>query len=210
MSHNQQAVKLFNQYAGLYEEKYMNVGLYAELLNQFCDAVKRPGAEILDVACGPGNVAQYLLERRSDFQLLGADLSENMVELAKKNNPKANFIVHDAKALNSIKKKFDGIICSFLLPYFDKTELESLFTEIHEKLNEEGILYLSTIEDEYENSSFKRGSTGDALFMHFYPESYLRSCFKQFGFEVLAMNRISYPLNEESETRDIVFLVQRL
>ena len=96
------AIDVFNKLAKAYQDKFMDVSMYHNSLDVFCSFIKTENAEVLELACGPGNITKYLLEKRNDFKLLGTDLAPNMIELAKINNPTAKFELMDCRALNSI------------------------------------------------------------------------------------------------------------
>ena len=91
------AIELFDGFAEAYQEKFMNLEQFHGDFDKFCSQIRIPGAEILDLACGPGNITQYLLQKRPDFQILGTDLSKKMLELAEKNNPEAKFQILDLR-----------------------------------------------------------------------------------------------------------------
>ena len=104
--------------------------------------MKKENAKILELACGPGNISQYVLNKRPDFELFGIDLAPGMIKLAKQNNPTAKFKVMDVKKINSLNTRYDGIICGFCLPYFSKTETIQLIKDSSNLLAKGGILYL--------------------------------------------------------------------
>jgi len=208
MDHNKKAVEIFNKLAEAYEKKYMDVDMYTKSLDFFCMQITKDAAIVLDIACGPGNVAKYLLNKRPDFQLLGTDLSEKMVSLAKKNNPKASFQVLDGRKIDSLEKQFDGIVCSFLLPYLTMPETEKLLRSIASKLPINGILYLCTIEGEYEKSNLRKGSTGDEIFMHYYAEKILTQKLEELQFEILRIERLSHHMQDGSNTVDLILVAK--
>lgn len=64
--------------------------------------------EIIDIGCGPGNSTRVLYEKFPFAHIIGADNSENMLELAKANNPELDFKLFDANAdFDSLEQKFD-------------------------------------------------------------------------------------------------------
>ncbi|ASJ16112.1 hypothetical protein A3L04_02975 [Thermococcus chitonophagus] len=87
--------------------------------------------KILDVGTGTGFLAMRLAEL--GHEVTGIDISENMIEIAKKKAQKANlqikFIVGDAESLPFRDEKFDGVICRHVLwtlPNPEKALLEFL------------------------------------------------------------------------------------
>jgi ubiquinone/menaquinone biosynthesis C-methylase UbiE len=210
MNHNQKAVEIFNKLADAYAEKFMDIEPYRNALDFFCNCLQHGKKSILDLACGPGNLSRYLLHKRPDFQLLGTDLAENMVLIARRNNPEASFEVMDSKNLSWLKQSFDGIVCSFLLPYLSLTETEELFKVIYKKLEPQGVLYLGAIEGDYASSGFKKGSSGDEIFMHYYDEATLLEKLHVAGFEILKTEHIFYPMADGSKEKDILMVARKI
>ncbi len=209
MNKNQIAVDVFDKLAKLYQDKYMDVQLYADTFDFFCDTILVENPAILVIACGPGNITQYLLQKRPDFQLLGIDLAPNMIELAKINNPNADFKVMDCMKIGTIQQRFNAILCGFCLPYLSKQECSKLIKDSSKLLLNNGLFYLSTMEDDYEKSSYRKGSTGDELFMHFYPADYLTKTLTEHQFEILKLQRICYPAADGTTTTDLILIAKK-
>ncbi|MDX2172210.1 MAG: class I SAM-dependent methyltransferase [Bacteroidota bacterium] len=202
------AVSIFNKYAKEYAGKFMDVSMYAASFDFFCEAIKSQNAEVLELACGPGNITKHLLNQRPDFKLLGLDLAPNMVDLAKENNPSAQFKVMDCRDILILNKKFDAIMCGFCLPYLSQEETTQLIKDSAILLNTNGLIYLSTMEDDYEKSGFKKGSKGDEIFMHYYKEDFLSKIFAENGFTILKTERIYSQMLEETVT-DLVIIAKK-
>jgi ubiquinone/menaquinone biosynthesis C-methylase UbiE len=60
---SESAIAIFDKAAKSYEMKYMDVQHYQQSLNLFGSHISKENAQILDIACGPGNVSKYLLLR---------------------------------------------------------------------------------------------------------------------------------------------------
>ena len=74
---------------------------------------------ILDVGCASGNFIHSLREKFSEIHLDGFDISEDLIDLAKKRNlDKCNFFVSDIKTFDP-NKKYDIIIASGVMSYFE-------------------------------------------------------------------------------------------
>ena len=140
MDKNKAAVQIFNKLANLYQEKFMNVELYTDSFKFLCYTISKENPEILELACGPGNITKHLLTLRPDFKILGTDLSSNMIELAKTNNPSAEFEVMDSREVSGLSKSFDAIICGFLLPYLSKEEAIEVIRDYASILNRAGLI----------------------------------------------------------------------
>lgn len=210
MDKNKIAVDVFDKLAMLYQEKFMDVNLYGDTFDFFCDTIKKQNAELLEIACGPGNITKYLLNKRPDLKILGIDLAPCMIELAKINNPTAEFHLLDCRQIGTIAKKFDAIMCGFCLPYLNKNEAIKLLSDASILLNSKGVIYISTMEDDYNKSGFKKGSTGDEIFMHFYQADFLTSILKENNFNILKLDRKEYDIADGTKTTDLIIIAEKL
>ncbi|MGK0364650.1 MAG: SAM-dependent methyltransferase, partial [Saprospiraceae bacterium] len=193
----------WNKVADLYQEHFMDLDLYNDTYDTFCKSVTR-NATILEIGCGPGNITKYILDKRPDFELLGIDVAPNMIDLARKNNSEAEFKVMDCRELDTISGKFDAILCGFCLPYLSKEDSTKLIKDSFDLLQNEGKIYLSVLEGDYEKSGFQSGSTGDKTYFYYYGEAFLISELKRNGFYDFEIVRKVYPRGKESEVHLII------
>jgi ubiquinone/menaquinone biosynthesis C-methylase UbiE len=208
MDHTKQAVSIFDKLAERYQEKFMDVSLYHEALDVFLTELSGKKPNVLDVACGPGNVAKYLLSKNSNLQLLCTDLSPRMLELGKINNPQAEFKLLDSRNILSLDQKFDGIICSFCFPYFSKEETIQFINDTVSMLNPKGLLYISTMEDRNDKSGFEKSSSGDEVFMNYHEEGYLLNALAQNNFLLLHRQYKNY-IHNGKDTRDLLLVAKK-
>ena len=204
-----QASAIFNKYAKAYQDKFMDVGMYGDSLKAFCHLMAKENAQVLDIACGPGNITKYLLSQKPGLSVFGIDLAPNMVSLARSNNPGAVFEVMDCRSIANLTEKFDAVVAAFCLPYLSKNETNKLFFDVNKLLNEGGISYISTMEDDYEKSGYETGSGGDQVFMHYYEGQYLTSTLENNGFEIVEIFRKPSILTNGKEVIDLVIISQK-
>lgn len=200
------AIAVFDKRAKEYQDKYMDVSLYHDSFDVFCNAIKKQGAEILELACGPGNVTRYLLDKRPDFKILGIDLATNMLDLARKNNPEAEFRLMDCRDIGRLNKKYDGIAGGFCLPYLSKEESVRLIRHAAGLLKPNGILYLSTMEDDYSKSGLQTSSYGDQAYIHYHQADYLVAALEENGFRIMDLQRKEYVAPGGAKTTDLVII----
>lgn len=110
-----------------------------------------PHGKILDIGCGPGRDAKVFSD--AGYEVVGIDLSPNMVEAAKQNVPKGTFVVMDIEAMDFPKESFDGIWASCVLLHVPKKSLSTIFGMIFLMLKPKGSLYLSV----------KQGDEGEVI-----------------------------------------------
>ncbi len=210
MDNNAKAVDLFNRFAEMYAAKFNALSIYQEALVLFCDQLPSDHPTVLDAACGPGLVARTLLDNRKDIRLTGIDMAPKMLELAQALNLEAGFLLMDARNLDQLSGTFDGICCAFCLPYFNKEETMNFIKQASTLLMQNGVLYISTMEDAYEKSDWKTGSTGEALFIHYYEAEWLENILMENGFEILNLAREVNPIPSASNTTDLMIVAKKI
>jgi len=83
-------------------------------------AMIQPEDKLLDVACGPGYVGAYALEKGAE--VTGVDFSNVMIQEAKIVHPGINFHVMDAEKLQFSDASFDIVLINFGIPHFANPE----------------------------------------------------------------------------------------
>lgn len=96
-------------------------GLTARAAHALLDAAHvRPGMQVLDVACGPGDLTALATERGA--QAIGVDFSEAMLALARQRHPGRHFQAGDACALPFLESSVDAVLINFGLLHFCQPE----------------------------------------------------------------------------------------
>lgn len=166
MNSYHETFETWNKIAALYQDMFMDLTMYNHTYDYMCNAIMPQNAKLLDVGCGPGNITKYLLSKRPDFDILGIDMAPNMIALAKRNNPTANFKVMDSRHIHTLNQQFDGIIAGFCLPYLSVAETDELILSSYNLLSPNGFIYLSFVEGHANQSGFKEGSAGRVYFYY--------------------------------------------
>ena len=120
----------------LYKERnYREAQVFMDNLTHYLNLPEK--AKVLDLACGKGRHSIYL--NQLGFDVIGADLSENSIaEASKNNNETLHFKVHDMR--ESFEEKYDAIFNLFTsFGYFENDD-DNLITlkAIKESLTEYG------------------------------------------------------------------------
>ncbi|MDO5836686.1 MAG: methyltransferase domain-containing protein, partial [Methanobacterium sp.] len=104
--------ELYRAFARFYDLIYQwmdyrgEVEFIEKMVNLYLDS---GGNDLLDVACGTGNHAQYL---KNSFRVVGLDLNQEMMKIAREKVPEMELIQGNMKEMN-LEKDFDVIICLF-------------------------------------------------------------------------------------------------
>ena len=198
----------FDKLADRYREKYMDLAMYDEFYREFCDLLPQGRACVLDAACGPGNVSRYVMAQRPEMDLMGIDLAPRMVELARAAVPSAQFVVHDLRQLAELKRRFNGIICAFGLPYLSGEEALAFIKSAGEFLEPNGAFYLSTMLGRSEDSGLERCSSGDQVYVTYYTEEQLVGWLQDAGFTVVRKEGLASPSAAPKSTTDLIVIAR--
>ena len=199
----------WDKLAKLYQDKFMDLDLYDDSYDLFCECVIKINPSILEIGCGPGNITKYLLNKRPDFNIEAIDISPNMIALAKINNPTANFKLMDIRNINQLKTKFDAIICGFCLPYISKLDCSKLINNLNSLLTEHGVIYLSFVEGDNTKSAYQIGSSGDRIYFYYHSLDYLQSDLQENKFEIIKVFHKEYEKNDKTSEIHSIILAEK-
>ncbi len=103
-----------------------------EKLIEELDQIDIQGKSVLEVGSGPGGNLKYFSKRKPG-RLVGADISQNMIDLATRNvgKDKAEFFKVDGKSLPFRDGEFDYVFTITVLQHnTDNTQFESMLSEV--------------------------------------------------------------------------------
>jgi ubiquinone/menaquinone biosynthesis C-methylase UbiE len=109
--------------------------------------------KILDLGCGSG-VRTKKLSKLNPKKIVGLDLSEELIKIAKDNFPKVEFHSGDAKNTGFKNSTFDVVNSDLMVHYFK--DLKPLFKEISRILKSKGYFVFSMHHPVYEVTDRKK------------------------------------------------------
>ncbi len=115
--------------------RYLDFPMIEQLLGTL-----EPGTKLLDLGCGSGVYTRWLRER--GCEVCGADFSEGMIEIARRECPEIAFTVAEVTATPYPNDAFDGVISALVLHYLQ--DLSPAFAEVARVLRPGGS-YVFTI-----------------------------------------------------------------
>jgi SAM-dependent methyltransferase len=96
-----------------------------------------PGARVLDLGCGPGELVRYL----GDVEYVGVDVNPDYIARAKRiHSGRAEFRIGDATDLDTDFREFDVVVAFGVLHHLDDAGADKLFQGAAEALKERGRL----------------------------------------------------------------------
>jgi ubiquinone/menaquinone biosynthesis C-methylase UbiE len=130
---------------------HRDLSKFNDLLERFVDLLPEKG-HVLDAGCGAGIPASKYLVNKG-LKVTGIDISDSMLEMARKNVPNTNFLKMDMKELDFDNDTFDGLISVYSLFHIPKEDHSLVFKRFHEVLKLGGILMINTGLNESEGVS---------------------------------------------------------
>jgi len=141
-------------------------------------------AKVLDVGCGDGvPVAQFLAE--CGFDVTGIDFSRNMLKFARKNVPKARFVLKDMARLDFETGSFDGLTAFYSIIHVPREKHFLMFQSFHRILKPKGVMLICLGPDEWEATDKYYGT--EMFWSHYDPKKSLQLV-KKAGFEIISDN----------------------
>lgn len=97
---------------------------------------------VCDAGCGPSaHIGRYVFDK--GVQVVGVDISDRCVRLARRHNPGMEFVRADIGKLPFAAGTFDGIIAYYSLIDTPKKHVERIFREFHRVLKPRGRLLVA-------------------------------------------------------------------
>lgn len=101
-----------------------------------------PSARALDLGCGPGQVASYVMERSVDA--VGVDLTQAMLDVARRRSSRVPLVNGDLLQLPVRTGGVDGAIAWYSFHHLPRTLLEPAASEVRRTLRREGVFVVAT------------------------------------------------------------------
>jgi len=173
--------------------------------NVFRDFI-REGDKILDVGCGNGRLLELLKDKKINYT--GVDVSEKLIEVAKKRYPQNNFLVADNLNLPFSDNNFDKVFSIAVLHTIPSQDLRKKATSELKRVLKTGGFLIVTVWDMWRKDIFplllrhsflkligkSKLDFGDAFvpwasktkrFYHFFTKKELQSLVEITGFSII-------------------------
>jgi ubiquinone/menaquinone biosynthesis C-methylase UbiE len=138
----QQAYNLAAQkYHNLFHNEMNEKEYDRKLLDSFAARFNKDSL-ICDAGCGPsGHIGRYLFEK--GIKVIGVDISEKCVELARINNPEMKFECADITSMPFDDNTFDGLISYYSIINTPKIYVNRIFAEFRRVLKPDGFFLIA-------------------------------------------------------------------
>lgn len=206
MDHNHKTIESYDKCAERFVKKYFDLGLFKDSVQHFSNLLKEESS-ILDLGCGPGNVAKFLMDQGKGYKILGVDLSTEMLKLAHQNAPCAEYLRADIRDLK-LKRKFDAVIASFCMIHLEDDEAIGLLRKTHELLNDQGYLYLSFMSGGIPGPD-KASFSEEEMFFNYFSPVKIEKELLNLGYRIIARDFHEYLGNKDQLIQDVILIVNK-
>lgn len=151
-----------------------------------------PGSRVLDVGCGTGlPTARQLAE--AGYAVTGIDISDGMLQLARRDVPMATFRQLDVAGLPAkgiAEGGHDAVVAFFSLLMLARDEIPATLRTLRTLLTPGGYLLLSMVEADIDEMPLQ--FLGNRVWVSGYLRDELRQMVEDAGFDVLDVQALSY------------------
>jgi len=162
------------------------------------------GARVLDLGCGTG-VPTAGMFAESGLEVVGIDVSTEMLALARRNVPTGRFVAMDAMELDDTLGRFDAACAFFSLLMLPRKDIPKVLRRIRSVLEPGGLVAIGMVEGDldYAPLSF----LGQEMSVTAYPRADLEAALRADGLHVLEVDVEEFePASAEVPAERQIFL----
>lgn len=204
---NTHAIRIYDRIAEDYAKNYDSIESDEDMEFAKAFVAHLPvGAHIVDIGCGTGFSAGWF--KKHGMHAEGADLSESMIAIARRNYPDIPFAVADMRGFAPAEKA-DAVWAGYSMFHFDQAEFEKTIGHIKTYLKPGGIFGLVMQEGSGGAEVPEPFLPGETIYVQLYSEAELVQILESHDFDIVERRRKpSQHVNEFAF--DKILLIARL
>jgi ubiquinone/menaquinone biosynthesis C-methylase UbiE len=199
MDQSQLAVNTYNKIADKYANQYFDDTVDHPYIDRFL-ALLAHGARILDIGSGPGQFSKYIIDK--GFEVVGIDLSREMVSISKQRVPQGKFQFMDMRRLDFPADSFDGIFCAYALIHIPTEEIPSTLKGFSRILKKGGYLEIAVQQGDPDHIISEPFMPTEKMFFNFFSSERLSQFLTDAGFQIISQELM--PIDDEGTMSDHV------
>lgn len=202
------AKNLSNHYDGLvdrYIEVFFNDKTDAPWLELFLAALPA-GSHVLDVGCGPGNFARYIIQE--GYRVTGIDISKGMIDAARELVPNASFDVMDMSHLRYRANTFDGLLAAYSFLHVPASAAEHTLMGFRRVVVPGGVVCLMVKRGQGEQTLPSPLVAGKTCYVQLWRDKDLLSVLQKCSFEIIDQQSAPPVFSEELRFEKTFFLTR--
>ncbi|GIF03746.1 class I SAM-dependent methyltransferase [Actinoplanes siamensis] len=197
-------MEVFDKLAEKYQGEHSHNPFQSALIERISKTLPA-GASVLDLGCGTGvPTAKILTESR--HRVVGVDVAEGMLRLAREQVPGAEYVHADFAGLPDDFGKFDAVTAFFSLLMLSKADIERTLDKIAGWLNPGGYLAIGMVN--FDADSIPIDFMGVPVTVSGYLEPDLRAVLEAHGFTVDSIETVFFTPTDGPQESQIFALAQ--
>ena len=144
-----------------------------------------PGARVLDLGCGTGVPTAGMLTE-SALEVVGIDVSTEMLALARRNVPTGRFVAMDVMELDGSLGRFDAVCAFFSLLMLRREDIPRVLRRIRAVLRPGAVVAVGMVEGDLDY--FPLSFLGQEVYVTAYPRADLEAALRAEGLHVLEVD----------------------
>jgi ubiquinone/menaquinone biosynthesis C-methylase UbiE len=197
-------MEVFDQLAEKYQGEHSHNPFQAALIEQISSLLPA-GASVLDLGCGSGvPTAQVLTE--SGHRVVGVDIAEGMLRLAREQVPAAEFVHANFAELPDDFGKFEAVTAFFSLLMLSKADIERTLDKVAGWLKPGGYFAVGMVN--FDADSIPIEFMGVPVTVSGYLEPDLKAVLEAHGFSTVSIETVFFTPTEGPQESQIFALVQ--
>lgn len=177
----------YNRIAEDWHQDHLKDEWWIQGTNRFIEHL-HAGAHVLDVGCAGGVKSQYL--KQHGLEVVGIDLSEAMIGIAKREYPGIEFHTMDLSEAWRLSHTFDGIFMQAVLLHVPKKDAHARIQSLAQTLKSGGYFYVAV-------KAMRPNGVGEEVktendygyeyqrFFSYYSSEEIQKYFETLGFEIV-------------------------
>jgi ubiquinone/menaquinone biosynthesis C-methylase UbiE len=163
-----------------------------------------PGARVLDLGCGTGVPTAGMLAE-SGLEVVGIDVSTEMLALARRNVPTGRFVAMDVMELDGTLGRFDGVCAFFSLLMLRRRDIPRVLRRLRSVLDPAGLVVIGMVEGDFDYAPLN--FLGQEMLVTAYPQADLEAAVRADGLHVLEVDVEEFePASAEVPAERQIFL----
>jgi ubiquinone/menaquinone biosynthesis C-methylase UbiE len=199
-------MEVFDQLAEQYQGEHSHNPFQAALIEKIAGLLPA-GTSVLDLGCGTGVPTAKILTE-SDHRVVGVDISEGMLRLAREQVPAAEFVHADFKDLAADFGRFQAVTAFFSLLMLSKADIERTLDKVNGWLEPGGHLAIGMVN--FDGDSLPFDFMGVPVTVSGYLQDDLAAVLEAHSFKVVSIETVAFTPADGPEESQIFALAQRL
>lgn len=197
-------MEVFDQLAEQYQGEHSHNPFQAALIERIA-ALLPAGTSVLDLGCGTGVPTAQILTG-SDHRVVGVDVSQGMLRLAREQVPAAEFVHADFTRLADDFGQFEAVTAFFSLLMLSKADIERTLDKARGWLKPGGYLALGMVN--FDGDSLPFDFMGVPVTVSGYLQDDLSAVLEAHGFTVDSIETVSFTPADGPEESQIFALAR--